>query len=288
MNSITIQSVSRCINTCHQFSRKEDHVLFYRGVNEIFGTAHIPSLYYPPHEFYKNEDKILGEAISIFPDELLAQKTMVEKLIMMQHYNLPTRILDISKNVLVPLFFSCFADKGQDASKTKDGIVYVYEVPEYEISFCDSDTVTILANIAKRPAPFKIKSFTDWKDFNEQGEIKQLLHEIRQEKPDFEAHIDTTEINSVVCLRPRMNNPRIIRQDGHFFLFGVDGEKKNCARLPQKWIKDEMVIPAKYKEEILNELDAMNINEAFVYPDFEHVNNVIRRRYSKANQGNKP
>jgi hypothetical protein len=79
-----------------------------------------------------------------------------------------------------------------------------------------------------------------------------------------------------------MNNPRIVRQDGYFFLFGVDGEKKNCAQLPQKWIKTPIVIPAKYKGAILEELDTMNINEAFVYPDFEHVNNVIRRRYSRA------
>jgi hypothetical protein len=284
----TIQTVSACIDICRQFNRRKDYVLFYRGVNEIFNPPHIPALYYPPHQFYENEHKILAEAVSIFPDEMLAQKTTVEKLILMQHYNLPTRILDMSKNILIALFFACFADKGQDTSKAKDGIVYVYEVPEYEISFCDSDTVTILANIAKRPAPFKINPLQDWKKFNKQDEIQHLLHEIRQEKMDFDPHIDIDEINSVVCLRPRMNNPRIIRQDGCFFLFGVDGEKKNCAQLPREWIKPPIIIPSKYKNDILNELDAMNINEGFVYPDFEHINHVIRRRYSRANQRSKP
>jgi hypothetical protein len=85
-----------------------------------------------------------------------------------------------------------------------------------------------------------------------------------------------------------MNNPRIIRQDGYFFLFGVDGEKKNCAKLPQGWIKTSMIIPQKYKKPILNELDTMNINEGFVYPDFEHINHVIRHRYSKATQRGTP
>jgi hypothetical protein len=285
MSSTAIQSVSECIDACRRFNRSKPagKALFYRGVNQIFTPGQIPSLYYGKAQFYENEHKILGEAVSIFPDELLAQKTTVEKLILMQHYNLPTRILDMSQNVLVSLFFACFADKGQEASRAEDGIVYVYEVPEHEISFCDSDTVAILANIAKRPAPFKIQPSKDWEKFNEQDEIKQLLHEIRQEKPDFASHIDGfDEINSVVCLRPRMNNPRIVRQDGYFFLFGVDGEKKNCARLPQKWIKTPIIIPANYKGAILEELDTMNINEAFVYPDIEHVNNVIRRRYSRA------
>jgi hypothetical protein len=270
------------MDCCRNFNLQKGRVLFYRGVNEIFPSPHIPSLYYPPDNFYENEDKILNETISIFPDELLAQKTTVEKLILIQHYGFPTRIINISKNVLVALFFACFADKGQDASRGKDGIIYVYEVAENTISFCDSDTVSILANIAKRPAPFKISPCSNWREFNEQPEIKQLGHEIRQEKSDFDLHIDGFHaINSVVCLRPRMNNPRIIRQDGCFFLFGVNGEKKNCSKLPQEWIKTSIIIPAKYKERILDELDSMNINEGFVYPDFEHINNAIRRRYSK-------
>lgn len=276
-----VQSVSKCIDLYQQSKPQKDHIRFYRGINEKFAAPHIPCLYYPPGNFYENEDRILNETISIFPDELLSQKTTIEKLILMQHYGFPTRIIDISKNVLIALFFACFSDKGQEATKNENG-VDVYEVPEYAISFCDGDTVTILANIAKRPAPFKISRCSDDKEFNKQAEIVQLLHEIRQEKLDFASHIDGfDEINSVICLRPRMNNPRIIRQDGYFFLFGVNGEKKNCAELPPIWIKTQITIPAKYKESILEELDTMNINEGFVYPDFEHIKNMIRRRYSK-------
>jgi hypothetical protein len=294
MSAARIRDLSDYIDACRALNRSKlaDNVLFYRGINQEFEFCHIPSLYYDDKaKFYINEHKILGEAISMFPDELLAQKTTVEKLILMQHYNLPTRIMDISKNALISLFFACFADKGQETSKTEDGIVYVYEVPEYQISFCDSDTVAIIANIAKRTDSFSFKRYSpgDWKKFNEQDEILHLLHEIRQEKPDFAPIIDGyDEINSVVCLRPRLNNPRIIRQDGYFFLFGVDGEKKNCAKMPQEWIKDELIIPADYKKAILEELDTMNINEGFVYPDFEHVNTVIRRRYGKANQMSAP
>jgi hypothetical protein len=114
----------------------------------------------------------------------------------------------------------------------------------------------------------------------EEEEIAYLRHEICEEKPYFHPLVDKKDINSVVCLRPRWNNPRIIRQDGYFFLFGIDYEKKHCAKLNPRWIQDRhYLIPHEYKENILAELDILNINEAFIYPDYEHISNTIRTRY---------
>jgi hypothetical protein len=66
-----------------------------------------------------------------------------------------------------------------------------------------------------------------------------------------------------------MNNPRI------------NGEKKRCAKMKADWIKDPIIILAKYKKLILEEPDKMDFNEGFFYPDFEHYSNVIHKRYSK-------
>jgi hypothetical protein len=74
----------------------------------------------------------------------------------MQHYGFPTRILDISKNPLAALFFACFSEAGKDEYAKDDGIVYVYAVPRQEIAFCDSDRVTILANLCIMPNDFSI------------------------------------------------------------------------------------------------------------------------------------
>ncbi|MDR0410802.1 MAG: hypothetical protein LBH75_02370 [Treponema sp.] len=51
--------------------------------------------------------------------------------------------------------------------------------------------------------------------------------------------------------------------------------------MPQEWIKDHIVISARYKKPILEELDTMDFNEGFFYPDFEHVSSAIRKRYGK-------
>ncbi|MDR1127296.1 MAG: FRG domain-containing protein [Treponema sp.] len=282
-----IKSISDFMKQCFSnlLLKRDDLTVFYRGVNRVYPleTRHIPSLYYPPNPCYEDEDNIFNEVISIFPDEMLAQRLTVEKLFLMQHFRFPTRLLDISKNPLIDLFFACFADKGEGDSLKEDGVVYVYAVPTKEIKFTNSDTVSILANLCKRPYPFSIKDILrlNKDSFNKDWRIQYLVYDIREEKPQFQPVIEPKDLGRVVCLRPRMNNPRIIRQDGYFFLFGINGEKKHYAKMPLDWIKDKIIIPAKYKRPILEELDKMDYNEGFFYPDFEHVSNVIRKRYGK-------
>ena len=282
---IQIRSVGDYIERCfsNHVLKKGVKQVFYRGVNQIFReTPYIPSIYYPGGHIEK-EDIIFKEAIAYFPEEFLAQRTTVEKLILMQHYRFPTRILDISKNPLIALFFACFPDINP-GTMNEDGMVYLFGVPENEIKYCDSDAVSVIANLCKRPFNFSIKNIShlDRDDFNEEEEILYLVHEIREEKPYFHLVVDKKDINSVVCLRPRMNNPRIVRQDGYFFLFGINYEKKNCAELNPEWIDDKKIlIPHDAKQSILKELDILNINESFVYPDFEHISTDIRKRYKK-------
>ena len=148
----------------------------------------------------------------------------------------------------------------------------MYALPSQEIRYTGSDTVSILASLCK------CKS-----DFSTEDEPGQLLYLIREEKPGFSEEAYTErgieEINSVVCLRPRLNNPRIIRQDGYFFLFGIDRIKDKPAKIPPQWIKEPIIIPAQYKKKILKELESMGYTEGFFYPDFEHYSNIIRRQY---------
>jgi hypothetical protein len=269
--------MAKCFN--NPLLKKHDMTVFYRGVNKVYPveTRHIPSLYYPPNEFYEHEDKIFKEFVSVFPDEMLAHKLTIEKLFIMRHYGYPTRLLDISKNPLVDLFFACFADKGQDSTKNEDGVVYIYAVPNEKIKFSDGDTVAMLANICKRPS-----RGLHCLDKNDEDALGYLAYETKQERLDFsEKYLKWDALNTVVCLRPRMNNPRIIRQSGYFFLFGINGKKEKYAKMPPEWIKDEIIIPAQYKQSILEELNTMDYNEGFFYPDFEHVSNVLRRRYGK-------
>lgn len=281
-----IDSVNAFITEYFKIDREEGYVLFVRGEKEEHENF-LPRVYQPGFSFIEHEDSIFKEAIATFPSEMLAQKTTVEKLILMQHYSFPTRLLDITRNPLVALFFACYTEQDRDGAKD-DGKVYVFKVPEKEIKFCDSDTVSIIANLCKHPASFSVggikRDCTDPKErelFNDENEIIYLVNEIREEKPYFEAQINYADLNSVVCLHPRMNNPRIIRQDGYFFVFGIDDEKRKPAKIQDEWQLRTITIPKEYKDDIMRQLDMLNINERFLFPDFQHFVYSINEKYRK-------
>jgi len=71
---MAITSISGFLEKCfsNPLLKDDEKTVFYRGVNEIFKeTPHIPSLYYPPNNFYEKEHLIFNETVSLFPDEML-------------------------------------------------------------------------------------------------------------------------------------------------------------------------------------------------------------------------
>jgi hypothetical protein len=263
-----------------------DKMYFYRGVDTLkpLETRHAPSIYFNAR-YIENEDKIFYETVATFPNEMLNLKTTIEKLIFMRHFSLPTRLLDISSNPLIALFFGCFPNK-QIENMNKDGYVYLYCVPEDEIKYSDRVTATILANLAKMDKNFSIRELWDIEDpeeFTKRYPLNSLRFYCANDMPGFTNWIKKEDLTSVFCMRPYNNNPRIIRQDGYFFLFGIDKDKTKPAKIKSDWILDPIVIPSGYKEKLLAELKKLNISESFVYPDFEHFSNAIKQKYENEN-----
>lgn len=201
-----------------------DYHIFYRGQSDkSFGL--VPSIY--REEFLiQNENRIFRDIIAQSPADFKGCTSTFEKLVKMQHYSLPTRLLDITTNPLVALYFACEND-------AVDGKLFRFEVQTSDIKYFDSDAVSVVSNIAKRPIDFSIEDLRelDRKEFNSEEEIQYLLHEIKYEKPHSQNVIDSKDIERVFCVKPMFDNPRIIRQSGAFFLYGINGNKSKPAQL---------------------------------------------------------
>ncbi len=161
----------------------------------------------------------------------------------------------------------------------------VFKVPKEEIKFYDSDTVTILANISKRPIDLSIEDLDTSKTklFNSTEPIAKLLHEIRDDKSHFLPIIDFKDLSRVLAVKVKLNNNRIVKQSGAFFLFGFDMKKLNPAKVPDSWIvsKDKLdfIVSIGDKENVINELDTLGFNEGSLFPELENQSKYLKKLY---------
>lgn len=279
-----IKSIAEFINHLQLIKIRKDYEIYFRGhSNKLF--APIPSIYRNKN-LLENENVIFKEFILKTPSDFLNEKTALEKLVKMQHYGLPTRILDITSNPLVALYFACI---GNNSPKNKkDGQVLAFKIPRRDIKYYDSDTVSIIANLAKRNKNFKIEDIRNLglDKFNQQDEIAYLLHEIKEEKSYFQNIINENDIERVVAVKVKQSNSRIIKQSGAFLLFGINGNKYNPATIPINWIANlsysgvDFDVDANHKNEILDELNVLGINESTLFPELDFQAAYLKKYYS--------
>ena len=90
-------------------------------------------------------------------------------------------------------------------------------------------------------------------------------------------------LESVVCVKPKLDNPRIIRQDGAFFLFGIQDEKKNPAKIPSAYkytTETYRLIINKYgKEKIYRQLSTIGINDVTMFPEIDYVSDYLKDKF---------
>lgn len=270
-----IGSITTYLTAIEGIYNDKDSVLFFRGHSD-YNYSMIPSIYRDTG-WINNEDVLFKELILKCPSDFYSNESTFQSLVKMQHYSLPTRLLDITTNPLIALYFAT-------SESSNDGEVVILKIPKREIKYFDSDTVSVLSNISRRPAEFSIDSNLEIEEFNLQKEIRYLLHEIKKEKPYFEPSINPKDLESVVCVKPKLDNARIIKQDGAFLLFGMNKIKTNPASIPEKYIvkgdNDPLIIKSETKKNIRSQLTALGITEGSIYPEIDRVAGHIKTIYS--------
>lgn len=284
-----INSVSRYVEKLqelehylkHNDESSEDYELFFRGHGNRKWIS-LPSI--TRENFIQNEDTIFRELISTMPEEFVQFNSTFQKLVKMQHYGLPTRLLDITGNPLVALYFACESVLGENQQE-QEGEIVIYKIPKKEIKYYDSDTVSILSNIAKMKSDFVLgdTSKMSVEEFCNLKPIKLLLHEIRQEKNGFLPDINPSDLSRVLCVKPLLENQRIIRQDGAFLLFGMGKQKDDFVKLSSEYRLSRknlrFIITAESKKEILKELSVLGFHHAKLFPEIDKIASHIKQRF---------
>lgn len=279
------------IDTCKAMGRSKNHNIkisydsivkdlefYYRGVYNGKDFNLLPSVF--RDENYGNEDKYYHYIKSKCSSEF-TESSHLNTLVTLQHYDCPTRLLDITSNPLVALYFACKNYRCFICNKANYGYVYVFANTKSKLLFKDSDRIIMLSCLARFSKSeqeeiynecIKLilkKGITAKFDSNRSPAlIEKLYHEIMTEV-SFEKRILAVDLLQNYFVQPDVSNRRIDKQSGAFIISGLSENQKEI----EEKIMHNVVwkIKISKQEEILKELDILNINEGSLFPELDKV-----------------
>jgi hypothetical protein len=265
-----IGAISTFLQRLDKLGKVDGKQLYFRGHSKASYVLE-PSVY-RNRGWIEGESAMLKELILRCPNDFAGGISTFQALVRMQHYGLPTRLLDLTSNPLVALYFACEMHRGDD----EDAQVIVFGFVDDQMKYFDSDTVNVIANLSRRPAGFVVPAAASTAAFNKMAATKLLLHDVRHDRPHFDPKIRREDLLRVICVKPRLENPRIIRQEGAFLLFGCDVHKERPAVLPQETVLARLVINRSEKKSLLGQLETLGISKATMFPEIDQVATYIR------------
>lgn len=308
------------ITTCLSENAGSFENTWFRG-HSNYSYKLLPSIFRQGEEFgiVLNEQKMYGEFVRRYPEESSNHKSTYEWLTLMQHYGLPTRLLDWTSNLLVSLYFACSSDVD------KDGALYVYDPTLMERDFHFNELLEIQVEEKSRSDFFHRLVYGMNDTFNDDtllnnvsfSEIKNNLFSSSKffglstgSEQDFESLHTKIELPNTVdeqgnsvsyiykdCIRAFSNivpfraphlNPRIRQQHGYFTFHGgmyIDG-KEFIRVVPMEehpYLNDRLIkirIAASDKANILKELEYAGIREATLFPEMEYQAKEIKALFT--------
>ncbi len=290
-NINSVSSFVECVLTkLSSLDNKKDDFFFRGHAKNIYPLK--PGVF-RNLELLKNEDVMFREMMASNPSDFSDDRSTFDKLVRMQHYGLPTRLLDITTNPLIALYFACEEIKScnnkpcltNQPNNDTDGEVFIIGVKREDINFFDNDTTSVIANLARMEYANKDEIANKSSTclvfkfiFNTKLQVKRLHHFIREEKSYFKPEIRPADIGRVICVRSKMSNVRVSSQAGAFLLFGHSEKpidlKKNGFTI------ERIQIPGGCKKSIREQLDILNINASTVYPQLTSTAEYIKKKYS--------
>ena len=246
---------------------------------------------------YKHERQIFEEAMRYNVASFEKDRTMIDRLVRMQHYILPTRIADLSENMIQGIAFAAgggSAPYGGNIYPDRDGFLRIVKVAKHKMKSWTSDIITAIAHLP-------LVDY-DRLDFDKHDGLDVLRYEIMKERPGFGFTDDRPrwngrlkrELQQVWAFKPRLNNDRIKNQSGLFLAYGCGNHKTQIypTYSPDDYENEEspsfgikqvgaVQIAGSAKADILEDLRMFGMPEEYIYPELSNVCKAIGDRFKK-------
>ena len=299
-----IDGIEDLLIRCREFRKVHGHdiALYFRGESSSSWDLRPSVMRDNPNgeaSLRLVEGEMLNDLMTRQPESFSQLESAFAQWVIAQHHGLRTRLLDITRNPLVALYYACNGHQDQD------GRLHVFAVPKSLIKPFNSDTVSVIANFAKLPRseqnmllgktkedaaddvfPANGDDLLRWTEEEFPRVKARLYSNIRRERPYFEERIDIRDFYRVLIVEPERMFERIRAQSGAFLIsaFHERFERPEVLRPNLQtpvYAHFPLTLPAAQKRTVLDDLNLFNVTRETLFPSIDEAAHAVTTQYLK-------
>lgn len=281
---------------------------WFRG-NHDYEFGLVPSVFRDTFKY--NESKMIEEFKRRYADHARTHICQIDWLTLMQHYGLPTRLLDWSSNLLVGLYFAC--QNPLDLKDSTDGALFILDAAALKN---DPQTMALIEMQTRYDTRLDfVEALIQYLDNS--SKINEIfVDDLKKDKtmrfalvnkgissltvedqpidlirppgadPTTFDHEISNSLSGVIPINPPYLNPRLKSQSGYFTLHGglfADNKEyvsfKKLENCNSKAKIHKIRVSSDVKTSLREQLKYVGIREATLFPEMEYQSRDIKERF---------